>query len=102
MAKVIQSQLFSVATRILGVYLLMQAVLQVPDGIVESVSLLVLWISQNRTALGTGVGMYFPHAVSALLGFMLFAVAGMYLVRGAPLLFRLAGIVEDTQEQTIQ
>jgi hypothetical protein len=100
--EVTQSQLFAVAVRILGVYLLVQALMQFPDGFVESITLLVLWIRADRGPLVSGVAMYLPHAISAFLGFILFAAAGLYLIRGAPHLFRLAGIAETTQGKLTQ
>jgi hypothetical protein len=99
---VTQSQLFAVAVRILGVYLLVQAVMQFPEGVVESITLLVLWIRPDRMSFGMGVAMFFPHAISAFLGFILCAASGVYMVRGAPHLFRLAGIAESSREETTQ
>ena len=97
-----QSQLFAIAVRILGVYLLVQAVLQLPDGVVGSISLLVLWIRHDLTSFGMAFPIFFPRAISEVLGFLLFAATGAYMVRGAPHLFRLAGIADNTRDELSQ
>jgi hypothetical protein len=86
-----QSQLFSIAVRILGVFLLVQAVLQIPMGVVNGVFLIYIWIR------GTGTNPYvlpslYPAIFTALLSFVVFVACGLYLLAGAPLLFRLAKI----------
>jgi len=86
-----QSQLFSIAIRILGVYLLVQAVLQVPMGVVNGLFLIYFWIC------GTGTNPYvfpslYPTIFTALLSFVVFVACGWYLLIGAPLLFRLARV----------
>lgn len=86
-----QSQWFSLAVRILGVYLLVQAVLEVPEGVVDFIAICILSIHGDRMSLSATFILY-PRMGSALLGFLLFVASGVYLIRGAPHLFALAGI----------
>jgi len=93
-----QSQLFSVAVRILGVFLLVQAVMQLPAGIVNG--FYICWygvrggsFSSNSFVMTT----LYPVVSTAIVSFLVFAAVGWYLVIGAPALFRLAGIKRDVE-----
>jgi hypothetical protein len=88
---VTQSQLFSIAVRILGVYLLVQAALQVPTGVVNALFLIYFWSGGTRTNPSVPPSL-FPAVFTALLSFVLFVACGWYLLTGAPLLFRLARV----------
>ena len=90
-AAMTQSQLFSISVRILGVYLLVEAVLQIPEGVVDSIAICWAWIRGDRSEIIAWAVLY-PRLWSALLGFLLFTTSGVYLLRDAPHLFRLAGI----------
>ena len=85
-----QLQLFTTAVRILGVYLLVEAAMQVPTGVVDG--LFVLMYGFRGSTPGVLAAQFYIPAFSAILGFAVYVAAGWYLLKGAPHLLRLARV----------